>query len=337
MLGEERFDLEDACPCPVLEPGLAEVVLDLVKAAFTHGAKYRHGCRTTPWAERLICGLVSPTTLGRSLAAFLLINPRSGKGSPTADELAAEARALGVDDSRPAGRRGPRRARPLPRTAEVLGMAGGDGSLAPVAEVALERDLPFVCIPFGTRNHFARDLGLDRDDPIGALRAFGGPERRIDVGRADERLFLNNVSLGVYARLVHRREAPSPAPRRLCAGPRVGDPAHAPASARHHDRRRTGRDAGSCSSRTTRTTLELPSLGERERLDEGKLHLYTPGRRSAGARRRALRHRLQRRTRSRRRSTASPSAARRRSSSRSSRARYACSSRRPRAADSTAG
>ena len=50
-------------------------------------------------------------------------------------------------------------------------MAGGDGSLAAVAEVAIERDLPFVCIPFGTRNHFARDLGLDRDDPLGALAA----------------------------------------------------------------------------------------------------------------------------------------------------------------------
>ena len=58
-------------------------------------------------------------------------------------------------------------------------MAGGDGSLAAVAEVAIERDLPFACIPFGTRNHFARDLGLDRDDPIGALDALvDGEERR---------------------------------------------------------------------------------------------------------------------------------------------------------------
>ena len=85
-------------------------------------------------------------------------------------------------------------------------MAGGDGSLAAVAGVALERDLPFVCVPFGTRNHFARDLGLDRDDPLAALDAFAGEERRIDVGRVGERLFLNNVSLGLYARLVHRRE-----------------------------------------------------------------------------------------------------------------------------------
>src|SRR5204862_350910 len=91
--------------------------------------------------------------------------------------------------------------------ADALGMAGGDGSLAAVAGVAMERGLPFVCVPFGTRNHFARDVGLDRDDPLAALAGFDDRvERAIDVGRANERLFLNNVSLGVYARLVHRRE-----------------------------------------------------------------------------------------------------------------------------------
>jgi diacylglycerol kinase family enzyme len=67
--------------------------------------------------------------------------------------------------------------------AGALGMAGGDGSLAPVAQVAIEEDKPFVVVPFGTRNHFARDLGLDRDDPLGALQAFlGGHERGVDVG-----------------------------------------------------------------------------------------------------------------------------------------------------------
>ena len=90
--------------------------------------------------------------------------------------------------------------------ADSLGMAGGDGSLAQVAQVAIDRDVPFVCVPFGTRNHFARDIGLDRNDPIAALDAFGGRERRIDVGRIAGDVFLNNVSLGHYATLVHRRE-----------------------------------------------------------------------------------------------------------------------------------
>jgi diacylglycerol kinase family enzyme len=82
-------------------------------------------------------------------------------------------------------------------------MAGGDGSLAAVAGVAVEADRSFVCIPFGTRNHFACDLGLDPEDPVGALAAFDGRERSVDIGRAGERWFVNNVSLGVYASFVH--------------------------------------------------------------------------------------------------------------------------------------
>ncbi|HXL43818.1 MAG TPA: diacylglycerol kinase family protein [Gaiellaceae bacterium] len=133
------------------------------------------------------------------------MNPRSGDQRPSPEELAEEARRLGVDvhvlgeddDATEVARRA------AESGAESLGMAGGDGSLAAVAAVALERDLPFVCIPFGTRNHFARDLGIDRDDPVGTLAAFQGRERRIDVGAVGERLSLNNVSLGLYASFVH--------------------------------------------------------------------------------------------------------------------------------------
>lgn len=139
------------------------------------------------------------------MGGFLLVNPRSGDGSPSVEELVAAARERGIEThvlaagDEPAG---------LTRAAraDALGVAGGDGSLAAVAAVAIERDLPFVCVPFGTRNHFAYDLGLDRDDPIGSLAAFEGDERRVDVGRVGRRLFLNNLSLGAYAALVHRRE-----------------------------------------------------------------------------------------------------------------------------------
>jgi diacylglycerol kinase family enzyme len=65
--------------------------------------------------------------------------------------------------------------------------------------------VPFVCVPAGTRNHFARDLGLDPDDPAGALEAFSdGDERRIDVGTVNGRLFLNCVSLGIYGEAVRQ-------------------------------------------------------------------------------------------------------------------------------------
>jgi diacylglycerol kinase family enzyme len=160
--------------------------------------------------------------------------------------------------------------------ATVLGIAGGDGSLAPIAAVALERDAAFVCIPYGTRNHFARDLGLDRDDPVGALRAFSGSERRIDVGRAGERVFLNNVSLGVYARLVRRREDHR---RRREAFARIRAWAILLA---HRQPLGITIDGEAVETRlllvaNNAYALDLPSLGARERLDEGRLHLYVAG------------------------------------------------------------
>src|ERR671936_2633617 len=141
-----------------------------------------------------------------STNGLLLINPRAGSsGGPAAEELAGEAERRGIlacvlgkrDDAAALARDG---------AAAIIGAAGGDGSLASVAAVTVERQLPFVCVPYGTRNHFARDLGLDRRDPVAALAAFAGDERRVDVGRAGKRLFLNNVSFGSYASLVHRRE-----------------------------------------------------------------------------------------------------------------------------------
>jgi diacylglycerol kinase family enzyme len=207
---------------------------------------------------------------------LLIINPRSGSGSPTADELAAAAEARGIEvrlleqgDDLPAIAR--------EAGAEVLGMAGGDGSLAAVAQVALEQDVPFVVVPFGTRNHFARDIGLDRDDPLAALDAFTvGEERRIDVGWAGDRLFLNNVSLGLYARLVHRREHHR---RRRDALARLRA-----LVLTLKDRRRRQRFTIDCEAVRARLvlvanndySLDLLSLGERERLDEGLLHLYVP-------------------------------------------------------------
>jgi len=91
------------------------------------------------------------------------------------------------------------------RGADALGAAGGDGSLAVVAAAALAHELPFVCVPAGTRNHFALDLGLDRDDLVASLEAFtDAVERRIDVADVNGRLFLNNVSLGIYGDAVRQ-------------------------------------------------------------------------------------------------------------------------------------
>ncbi|MBK1787054.1 diacylglycerol/lipid kinase family protein [Prauserella cavernicola] len=143
----------------------------------------------------------------------LLMNPRSGGGKVTKFDLEAEARRRGIEpvilrlgaDLRELAERAVREG------ADALGMAGGDGSQALVADVARRHDLPFVCVPAGTRNHFALDLGLDRDDVAGALDAFGeAAEQRIDLALIGERVFVNNASLGVYASVVqsaHYRDA----------------------------------------------------------------------------------------------------------------------------------
>ena len=87
--------------------------------------------------------------------------------------------------------------------ADLLGMAGGDGSLAIVASVASRHDLPFVVVPAGTRNHFALDLGIDREDVPGAMEAFDdGVDTRVDLAEINGRVFVNNASMGVYAKVV---------------------------------------------------------------------------------------------------------------------------------------
>ena len=143
----------------------------------------------------------APTDTG---APWLVVNPRSGDGKAGRVGLVEAARARGIrvhvleagDDLVGLARAA------VAAGAGAVGVAGGDGSLGLVAKVAVEGDVPFVCVPSGTRNHFAGDLGLDRSDPVAALEAFGGPERRIDVGMVGDRMFLNNVSLGAYADVV---------------------------------------------------------------------------------------------------------------------------------------
>ena len=87
--------------------------------------------------------------------------------------------------------------------ADLLGVAGGDGTQALVAGIAAEHDVPLLVISAGTRNHFALDLGLDREDPSRCLDALGdGVELRIDLGVIAGRPFVNNASFGAYAAIV---------------------------------------------------------------------------------------------------------------------------------------
>jgi diacylglycerol kinase family enzyme len=137
----------------------------------------------------------------------LFVNPASGGGKAARAAVAdrARERGIGVTVLRPDRSLESLVGEAVEGGADALGIAGGDGSLAIVAAAAHAHGLPFVCIPAGTRNHFALDLGVDRHDLVGALEAFiDGVERVIDVGSVNGRLFLNNVSLGIYGEAVRQ-------------------------------------------------------------------------------------------------------------------------------------
>ena len=132
----------------------------------------------------------------------LIINPHSGGGKAEQFGLVEAAGALGIETVvlEPDDDLGALATAAADRGADHLMMAGGDGSLGVVAEVAVANGATFGCVPAGTRNHFAMDVGLDRDDPLAALQAVVEPTSvTIDVARIGGRMFLNNVSFGVYA------------------------------------------------------------------------------------------------------------------------------------------
>jgi len=207
----------------------------------------------------------------------LFVNPRSAGGKAVRAGLAEQARERGidvivvppeqalatlVDDA-------------VSRGADVLGVAGGDGSLAAVAAAALLHDLPFVCVPAGTRNHFARDLGVDRHHPVGALDAFDdGIERRIDVAEVNGRLFLNNVSLGIYGDAVRRPTYRDAKARTLLetAAEVLGPSAAAPDLELVDDRGRLHRNPAVVLVSNNPYSLEPPpAAGTRPALDGGQL------------------------------------------------------------------
>jgi len=142
---------------------------------------------------------------------YLIMNPRSGGGKVAKFDLKRKAEALGAEvfligGSQPVDVAEVAR-EAVAKGADLLGVAGGDGTQARVAAVAAEHGLPFVVISAGTRNHFALDLGLDREDPSACLRALtDGVEVLVDLGMINSQVFVNNASFGAYAEIVETPE-----------------------------------------------------------------------------------------------------------------------------------
>ena len=146
-----------------------------------------------------------PSIDAKDARACLILNPASGGTAVLLRRLTRSARERGIRVRvlAPGEDAGHAALQAADDGARALTVAGGDGSVAAVAGVAVERGLPLAVVPTGTLNHFARDLGLDLVRPLRALDAFvAGHETRVDVGRINGRPFINNVSLGVYAEML---------------------------------------------------------------------------------------------------------------------------------------
>ena len=211
---------------------------------------------------------------------YLIMNPRSGGGKVTRFGLKDKAEALGAEVAVLEGPGtvdvGELARRAVADGADLLGVAGGDGTQALVAGVAAEHGIPLLVISAGTRNHFALDLGLDSDDPSRCLDALrNGVELHVDLGFIADRPFVNNASFGAYAAVVQ-----SPAYRddkartttdmlpRLLAG--------------HQGPRLVAR-AGTVTIQGPQAALvsnnvygmgDIAGLGRRARLDRGTLGLF---------------------------------------------------------------
>ena len=181
---------------------------------------------------------------------YLMIDPKSGGGKVEKFDLKRKAEALGAEVFLFGGS-GPVDVAEVARAAvaggaDLLGVAGGDGTQALVAGIAAEHDLPFLVISAGTRNHFALDLGLDREDPSACLSALrDGVELRVDLGVINGQTFVNNASFGAYAEIVEtpayrddKRNTTLNTLPDLLQGPPRSTPARA--GGRHADRRAAG-------------------------------------------------------------------------------------------------
>jgi len=250
------------------------IALLLLLALFGLAASYALG-RSGEAAARELAAARVP--VGAADAAALIINLKSGGGKAERLDLVGESGRRGIEAIvlQPGDDLLQLAEGAIARGAQVVGMAGGDGSQALVATVAARRDVAHVCIPAGTRNHFALDLGLDRDDVVGALDAFtDGVERRIDLARVNDRVFVNNASLGVYAKVVQSdayRDAKLETWTQML--PDLLGPDAEPI-----DLEFTGPDGGRCDdaplvlvSNNPYQLTQLAGAGTRERIDTGML------------------------------------------------------------------
>ena len=153
-----------------------------------------------PWGPALMAAGEAPALLGGA-GLTVVLNTKSGSSDGAADSIGTALPAAKVVEWDPttdlAGLIGD--------GVRALGVAGGDGTVASVAQLAHRRRLPLAVFPAGTLNHFAKALGLDKDtDTVAAVEA--GKAGMVDLATIDGTAFLNTASIGGYPEMVNRRD-----------------------------------------------------------------------------------------------------------------------------------
>ncbi len=229
------------------------------------------------WQEKRLAGKRSQSPVNFN-KPYLIINPKSGNGRAIKagiDKLALE-RGIEVYITKKGDNIESLVRNAAKQGADMLGVSGGDGTIGAVAKVAIEFNLPLVVLPGGTRCHFARDIGLDPERIVDALEGFNGVERKIDAGKINDRIFLNNASFGLYADIVdhdeyrdHKVETTRKVLQEILGGERK------PYSLKFKDNNSEphNRAVQVFIGVNPYETMNLLELGHREKLDTGKLQI----------------------------------------------------------------
>jgi diacylglycerol kinase family enzyme len=175
----------------------------------------------------------------------------------------------------------------LANGARMVVAGGGDGTINAVASVLAGSGVAFGVLPLGTLNHFAKDLGIPIELDAAVRNLAKGRPRQVDVGEVNDRIFLNNSSLGLYPEIVHDREKQQ---RRLGRGKWPAALWATLNALRRYpvlsvtllvDGARLSRQTPFVFIGNNEYRMEGLSIGERARLDAGTLSLYVaqhPGR-----------------------------------------------------------
>src|SRR5688500_17945285 len=137
----------------------------------------------------------------------ILVNPHSGPDETSPDDVAAVFPGSSVRelDGKEVKKQVVDAIESMASPA-FLAVAGGDGTIRCAAGVVAGTDLALLPIPAGTRNHFAKEVGIATLDEAAAA-ASGGTVTLIDIGEVNGEAFVNNANIGAYPRIVKERDA----------------------------------------------------------------------------------------------------------------------------------